>query len=165
MPRSNANDKNASSIIKYMKILEDSDKRSIFDIPVEYGYRLGKVIKTPGGRLKVLIQDDTEELVLISNSVKIKGRAGNKTDRSNCMCINDIIIVDGGFAVAKVPPATVMKILEIFKKHEYKLPSIFSLVSVASTEDDMFDYSGPEAKEENVKEEIVGQDEIKVDNI
>jgi hypothetical protein len=163
MPRSNANDKNASSIIKYMKILEDSDKRSIYDIPVEYGYRLGKVIKTPGGRLKVLIQDDTEELVLISKSVKIMGRAGNKTDRSNCMCVNDMIIIDGGFAVGKVPPATVMKILEIFKKHEYVLPSIFSLVSVASKEDDMFDYSDPVAKEE--KCDSPTEDELEVDKI
>jgi len=162
MPRSNANDKNASSIIKYMKILEDSDKRSILDIPVEHGFRLGKVIKTPGGgRLKVIIQDDTEELVLISKSVKIMGRAGNKTDRSNCMCVNDMIIIDGGFAVAKVPPSTVIRILEIFKKHEYVLPSIFSLVSVASKEDDMFDYSGPVAKEEFEKIE----EEIEVDNI
>lgn len=164
MPRSNANDKNASSIIKYMKILEDSDKRSIYDIPVEYGYRLGKVIKTPGGgRLKVIIQDDTEELVLISKSVKIMGRAGNKTDRSNCMCINDMIIIDGGFAVGKVPPATVMRILEIFKKHEYKLPSIFSLVSVASKEDDMFDYSDPVAKEEKCDNLV--EDELEVDKI
>jgi len=162
MPRSNANDKNASSIIKYMKILEDSDKRSIIDIPDEHGFRLGKVIKTPGGgRLKVIIQDDTEELVLISKSVKIMGRAGNKTDRSNCMCVNDIIIIDGGFAVAKVPPPIVLKILEIFKKYEYVLPSIFSLVSVASKEDDMFDYSSPVAKEEFEKIE----EEIEVDNI
>jgi len=164
MPRSNANDKNASSIIKYMKILEDSDKRSILDIPVEHGYRLGKVIKTPGGgRLKVIIQDDTEELVLISKSVKIMGRAGNKTDRSNCMCVNDMIIIDGGFAVGKVPPATVMRILEIFKKHTYVLPSVFSLVSVASKEDDMFDYSDPVAKEESFDESK--EDELEVDDI
>jgi hypothetical protein len=74
-----------------------------------------------------------------------------------------MIIIDGGFAVGKVPPATVMRILEIFKKHTYVLPSVFSLVSVASKEDDMFDYSDPVAKEESFDESK--EDELEVDDI
>jgi hypothetical protein len=158
MPRTTAYDKNAINLKKYMEILDKTTKFTINEIPKAYGYRLGKVIKTPGGgRLKVLIQDGSEELVLISQSVKIMGRAGNKTDRPNCMCINDLILIDGGYAMAKIPPSTVIKILDIFEKHECILPDCYSSVSTATKEDDFFDYEDKDKdkdKDEATKPEV-----------
>ena len=68
------------------------------------GLELARVTRTPGcGRLTVTLQDGTTDVsVPIGGTVKMRGHAGTKTDRANCMCVGDTVVLRGGIAAAKL---------------------------------------------------------------
>jgi hypothetical protein len=114
----------------------------------ERGYILGKVTRALGaGRLEVTLQDgQTDISVPIGGSIKFKGRAGTKTDRENCMCVGDIIVIDGGFAAAKINAGTADRIRRIFAEMEVTLPRGFFLTGreAAEFETDSFEWDRSE---------------------
>lgn len=98
---------------------------------------LAKVSRTVGGgRVQVLLQDGEEVSVPIGGSIKMKGKAATKTDRANCMCQGDYVVVRGGIAAGKMSPATVTYVRQVFADLMVAMPKGFFPSADA---DDMFD--------------------------
>jgi len=114
------------------------------------GLELARVTRTPGcGRLTVTLQDGTTDVsVPIGGTVKMRGHAGTKTDRANCMCVGDTVVLRGGIASAKLSGKAAALI-----KHQLKaLNIVFSAALFAAekssagsgSEDDLFEEAATE---------------------
>lgn len=116
------------------------------------GLELARVTRTPGcGRLTVTLQDGTKEVsVPIGGTVKMRGHAGTKTDRANCMCVGDTVVLRGGIASAKLSSKAAALI-----KHQLKALNIVFSASLfaaekpvsgagAGEEDDLFEEAATE---------------------
>ena len=100
---------------------------------------LAKVSRTVGGgRVQVILTDGEEVSVPIGGSIKLKGKAATKTDRANCMCQGDYVVVRGGIAAGKMSAATVTYVRQVFVDLMVATPKGFF---PAADEDDMFDRS------------------------
>jgi len=113
---------------------------------------LGRVTRSTGaGRLEVTLQTgETGVSVPIAGTVKFKGRSGTKTDRANCMCANDIIVIRGSFANAKVSAAAAAQIRRAFTHFQITTPAgFFAFAEDAADAEDgyEFDRSEEEAAE------------------
>lgn len=88
---------------------------------------LARVLKPLGcGRLSVTLQTgETEVNVPISGVLRFKGHANKKTDRDNCMCAGDFVLVDGGISSAKLTKCTVSKIRRVFTRLGATTPAGF----------------------------------------
>ena len=117
------------------------------------GLELARVTRTPGcGRLTVTLQDGTTDVsVPIGGTVKMRGHAGTKTDRANCMCVGDTVVLRGGIAAAKLSGKAAALI-----KHQLKALNIvfcaalFAAEKVAGAgagydEDDLFEEAATDA--------------------
>jgi len=116
------------------------------------GLELARVTRTPGcGRLTVTLQDGTADVsVPIGGTVKMRGHAGTKTDRANCMCVGDTIVLRGGIASAKLSDKAAALI-----KHQLKALNIVFCAALfaaeksagagASDEDDLFEEAATDA--------------------
>ena len=119
------------------------------------GLELARVTRTPGcGRLTVTLQDGTVDVsVKIAGTVKMRGHAATKTDRANCMCVGDTVVLRGGIASAKLSDKAAALI-----KHQLKALNIvfcaalFAAEKVAGSsagsgsgeEDDLFEEAATE---------------------
>jgi hypothetical protein len=113
---------------------------------------LAKVSRTVGGgRVLVLLQDGEEVSVPIGGSIKMKGKAATKTDRANCMCQGDYVVVRGGIAAGKMSPATVTYVRQVFADLMVAMPKGFFPSADA---DDMFDRTDQAAAEAVMLSEI-----------
>jgi len=113
---------------------------------------LAKVSRTVGGgRVLVLLQDGEEVSVPIGGSIKLKGKAATKTDRANCMCQGDYVVVRGGIAAGKMSPATVTYVRQVFADLMVAMPKGFFPSADA---DDMFDRTDQAAAEAVMLSEI-----------
>jgi len=100
---------------------------------------LAKVSRTVGGgRVQVVLTDGEEVSVPIGGSVKLKGKAATKTDRANCMCQGDYVVVRGGIAAGKMSAATVTYVRQVFVDLMVATPKGFF---PSADVDDMFDRS------------------------
>jgi hypothetical protein len=119
------------------------------------GLELARVTRTPGcGRLTVTLQDGTADVsVKIGGTVKMRGHAGTKTDRANCMCVGDTVVLRGGIASAKLSDKAAALI-----KHQLKALNIVFCAALfaaeksgagagagASDEDDLFEEAATES--------------------
>jgi hypothetical protein len=119
------------------------------------GLELARVTRTPGcGRLTVTLQDGTTDVsVPIGGTVKMRGHAGTKTDRANCMCVGDTVVLRGGIASAKLSNKAAALI-----KHQLKALNIVFCAALfaaekssagagagASDEDDLFEEAATDA--------------------
>ena len=113
---------------------------------------LAKVSRTVGGgRVLVLLQDGEEVSVPIGGSIKLKGKAATKTDRANCMCQGDYVVVRGGIAAGKMSPATVTYVRQVFADLMVAMPKGFF---PSADSDDMFDRTDQAAAEAVMLSEI-----------
>jgi chloramphenicol 3-O-phosphotransferase len=104
---------------------------------------LARVTRTVGGgRVVVQLLDGTADVsVPIGGSIKMKGRAATKTDRSNCMCQGDIVVVRGAQASGKVSAAAAAQIRTIFDELSVSYPKgFFTATGSAEAVDDEFAY-------------------------
>lgn len=116
---------------------------------------LAKVTRTVGGgRVTVLLTDGEEASVPIGGSIKMKGKAATKTDRANCMCQGDYVVVRGGIAAGKVSAATASYIRSVFSDLMIATPAGFF---TASGDDDLFDRTDQAAAEAVTMSEIKAQ--------
>jgi hypothetical protein len=119
------------------------------------GLELARVTRTPGcGRLTVTLQDGTANVsVPIGGTVKMRGHAGTKTDRANCMCVGDTVVLRGGIASAKLSDKAAALI-----KHQLKALNIVFCAALfaaeksaagsgsgSSDEDDLFEDAATDA--------------------
>ena len=117
------------------------------------GLELARVTRTPGcNRLTVTLQDGTTDVsVPIAGTVKMPS-GGKKTDRANCMCVGDTVVLRGGQAKAKLSDKAAALI-----KHQLKTLNIVFCAALfaaeksgagagagASDEDDLFEEAATE---------------------
>jgi hypothetical protein len=98
--------KNASHVMEYLETLEAAKTLVTLETYMESeAIQLARVTRQSGaGRLKVTLQDGSTDVdVTIAGSLRFKGRAATKGDRSNCMNVNDLIVLHGPQAAGKIP--------------------------------------------------------------
>lgn len=114
---------------------------------------LGRVTRSTGcGRLAVTMQTGEEVSVPIAGTVKFKGKSGTKTDRENCMCANDIIVIRGSFANAKVSPAAAAQIRRAYEHFRISTPSAFFAFAEDSEAEDGYEFDRSEEQEAEAAE-------------
>lgn len=103
------------------------DAEDLDTIATRHSLTLARVTRAQGaGRLEVTLQDGTTGVsVPISASIKMKGRASTKTDRINCMCVNDVIVLRGAFAAGKLSATAVRQAGEVFARLGRRVPGGF----------------------------------------
>ena len=131
--------KNAECVDEYMYICDRAHSRS--DLTDRLGSAaliLARVTRTVGGgRVVVQLMDGTENVsVPIGGSIKMKGRAATKTDRANCMCQGDLVVVRGGIAAGKMSAASAAHVSAIFADLEVSVPKSFFGLSCMGSDSD-----------------------------
>ena len=101
---------------------------------------LARVTRTPGcGRVEVTLQDGTTGVsVPIAGTIKMRGRASTKTDRANCMCVGDVILLRGGIASAKVSSRSLGLIQRQLKELEIVYSTALFAPKTVAEEEDLF---------------------------
>ena len=121
-----ADKKNSSSCEEYVSTLTSAPSRATIETLAAECTVLGRVTKTVGcGSLQVLLQTGDTITAPISGTLRFKGRAATKADRSCCMLMGDVIIVDGGFAAGKLSPVQVVRVRKAFATAQYPAPGGF----------------------------------------
>lgn len=134
--------KNAECVDDFMGLVTASKDAELLQVGLRReALTLARVTRSPGcGRLEVTLQDGTTGVsVPIAGTIKFKGRAGTKADRSNCMCVGDVIIVRGSFASAKMTAAQASVAQRCYERLGLKVPGgFFTTTATAATagEDD-----------------------------
>jgi len=116
---------------------------------------LGRVTRSTGaGRLEVTLQTgETGVSVPIAGTVKFKGRSGTKMDRANCMCANDIIVIRGSFANAKVQPGAAAQIRRAYEHFQVTTPAgFFAFAEVDAEAEDGYEFDRSEELEAEAAE-------------
>jgi len=120
--------KNAECVEEYMYICDRAECGSdLTDALERASLILARVTRTVGGgRVVVQLMDGTENVsVPIGGSIKMKGRAATKTDRANCMCQGDLVVVRGGIAAGKMSAAAAAHVSSIFSDLDVSAPKSF----------------------------------------
>lgn len=133
--------KNADCVFEYMYAIENSTSASEF---AEYTNALNSVIARVvrglgAGRFEVLLVDGSTERVRVAGSISLRGSAATKTDRDNCMCVGDYILIRAGLASAKLPMCNIDSVRAFYDKHSIAYPQRF--FGSEEDGDDLFDYS------------------------
>lgn len=133
--------KNADCVSEYMYAIDNSSSVSEFvEMTDALNSVIARVVRGFGaGRFEVAIVDGSTERVRVAGSVSLRGRAATKTDRDNCMCVGDYILVRGGLAAAKLSMANVESVRDFYNKHSISYPRHF--FGSEENGDDLFDYS------------------------
>ena len=142
--------KNADCVKDYLQIVASAPTSGHLAIALEEeALTLARVTRgTGGGRLEVQLQDGTEGVsVPISGTLKFKGRSSTKTDRANCMCAGDVIIIRGSFASAKLPPSSASVVKRKFEKLGVTTPMGFFASAGVVAEEDAFEFTREEDQE------------------
>jgi hypothetical protein len=130
--------KNADCVDEFLSIVSSSPTASYLAVALEKeSLQLARVERSTGcGRLQVTLQDGTTGVsVPISGTIKFKGRSNTKTDRANCMCADDMIVIRGSFASAKVSPAAAAFIRKHYEAKGIKTPRGFFSSAVEEEEE------------------------------
>ena len=165
--------KNADCIGDFLSIIQDS--KSLDELTGDLGSEaltLGRVTRSTGcGRLEVTAlnidacayaevraKESISEAgisVPICGTLKFKGRSATKTDRANCMCAGDVIVLRGGLASAKMSAASASVVRRTFDRWAMTYPASFfastaEAAGAAEAEEDgfVFDRSEELAVEE-----------------
>lgn len=144
-----AGSKNAECCEEYISRLTASPSYETIEEMADDHTILGRITKNVGcGSVQVLLQTGDTATIPISGAIRFKGRAANKSDRSNCMITGDVIVVDGGFAAGKLSQGQMQRIRGIFSSVHFSIPSGFFIGQGEATADDWeetgfeFDYTG-----------------------
>ena len=145
--------KNADCIDDFLSVIQSA--KSIDELTTELGHEaltLGRVTRSTGcGRLEVTAlnisacaypevrakESIAEEgcSVPICGTLKFKGASRTKTDRANCMCAGDVIVLRGGLASAKMSAASASVVRRTFERYGMIFPgNFFSSAAEAGAE-------------------------------
>ena len=96
--------KNNVRLEEYFTALTGSVNRDAFEgMMKSNAWLLARVTRQLGaGRVEVITQDGSKEKVVISGSLKVKGKAAHKTDCEFVMLVNDIVLLHGPQIAAKL---------------------------------------------------------------
>jgi len=129
--------KNADCVDEFLSIVSSAPTAAFLTVALEKeALTLARVMRSVGcGRLQVMLEDGTEANVPISGTIKFKGRSNTKADRANCMCADDVIVIRGSFAAAKVSPAAAAFIRKHYEAKGIKTPRGFFSSAVEEEEE------------------------------
>jgi hypothetical protein len=144
--------KNASHVMDYLEALESSKTTDALETYMERdAIQIARVTRQSGaGRLKVTLQSGEAEVdITIAGSLRFKGRAATKGDRSNCMNVSDLIVLHGPQAAGKIPRELYGRIEAAFSRLRVSTPKGFFVkggTDGSAAADDMgFDWDTDEA--------------------
>lgn len=143
--------KNASHVLDYLDTLEAAKTLDALETYMEReAIQLARVTRQSGaGHLKVTLQDGSTDVdVTIAGSLRFKGRAATKGDRSNCMNVNDLIVLHGPQAAGKIPREFHGRIEAAFTRLRVSAPKGFfakGAADDAGDDDDGFVWDTDEA--------------------
>jgi len=142
--------KNADCVKDYLQIVASASTSSDLKAMLEEeALTLARVTRgTGGGRLEVHLQDGMEGVsVPICGTLKFKGRSSTKTDRANCMCAGDVIIIRGSFASAKLTPSDASAVKRKFDKLGMAVPMGFFASVGEIVEEEAFEFDREKEEE------------------
>jgi hypothetical protein len=150
--------KNMDRIENYLlKIHDAKTTDTLLNIEEVDKFILGRVTKAEGaGAFTVLCRDGESVKVHVSGSIAFHGRAGTKTDRPNCIIQNDVVIISGGLASAKLDSKSMRSIQETFDEVGFPYPRGFFMSAAAGEEeedDKDCGYEFAESDDEDEKED------------
>lgn len=156
--------KNADCVDDFLHIVQTA--ADLDDLTTSLGrdaLTLGRVTRSTGcGRLEVtalnidgcaypevFAKDGNAEVgcsVPICGTLKFKGRSSTKTDRANCMCAGDVIILRGGLASGKMSAAAAALVRSTFDGYKMTYPSGFFTTSTSADDagDDVIEWDRSE---------------------
>jgi hypothetical protein len=115
---------------------------------------LGRITKNVGcGNVQVLLHNGEKATIPIGGAIRFRGKAANKSDRSNCMLTDDVVVVDGGFAAGKLTARQITQVRSVFKAAHFDVPKGFFCTAGELQDDDAeetgfeFDRTGASAFE------------------
>jgi len=96
--------KNNVRLEEYFAALSGAINRDAFEEMMESNaWLLARVTRQLGaGRVEVVTQNGSKEKVVISGSLKVKGKAAHKTDCEFVMLVNDVVLLHGPQIAAKL---------------------------------------------------------------
>ena len=96
--------KNNARLDEYFTAFTESETRVGFEEKNDKNaWLLARVIRQLGaGRVEVITQEECVEKVVISGSLKVKGKAAHKTDCEFVMLVNDVVLLLGPQIAAKL---------------------------------------------------------------
>lgn len=109
--------KNACHVLDYLENLEAAESLEDLEAYMEReAVQIARVTRQSGAvRLKVTLQDGATDVdVIIAGSVRFKGKAATKGDRSNCMTVGDLVVLHGPQAAGKIPRELVAEVQTSF---------------------------------------------------
>lgn len=119
--------KNADRGESYLDDIDSASSLSDLQVLIDNSKILARVTRAVGaGRLAVTLQTgETEVNIRISGTLRFHGAASKKTDRDNCMCVDDIVLVDGGSASTKLSASAAQRVKRVFAKYGLSVPAGF----------------------------------------
>lgn len=130
---SRKNDEVVDDFLLFAKAASDADTLAR-SLGVE-AFELAKVIAPRGGgRVEVTKSDGVTENVRIAGAIKFHGKAGNKTERPNCLYAGSHVILRGGDAAGRIPREKVTEIKNIYEK--LAIPTVKNFFLVDATDKD-----------------------------
>jgi hypothetical protein len=122
--------KNQDAAADYLYALETAADLSALAAIRKSSLLIARVSANTGSGVKVILETQTGAkaepvFVPFAKSIRFHGHAATKTDRVNCMCAHDIVLVDGGFARAKFSPAGRLRLRTAFSALGATLPAGF----------------------------------------
>ena len=117
-------------------------------IPCAPALILGRVVRGTGAkRLEVILFDGQTVSCPIAARIAFHGHAATKTDRASCMTAGDYIVVDGGFAAAKLRPPVAKRIVALYTAANPNLKVPKGFFAEAEEVDQGFDWAEEEEEE------------------
>lgn len=158
--------KNADHASEYLDSVLAASSLSDLQTLIRTSKIVARVLKPLGcGRLSVTLQTGEKEVnVPISGVLRFKGHANKKTDRDNCMCAGDVVLLDGGIASSKLSRATSNRVRRVFEKYGLDVPAGFFAIAGEEGSDDeeegafAWDRSEEEAAEAAAEEERLAEE-------
>ena len=159
--------KNNARLDEYFSALTESETRIGFEEKKEVNaWLLARVTRQLGaGRVEVITQDGSMEKVVISGSLKVKGKAAHKTDCEFVMLVNDVVLLHGPQIAAKLHHDEYALVIKEFARLSIVVPvkGFFAEGSMdldAELEDVGFEWdsslpAGGAGEEESDDEEVV----------
>ena len=159
--------KNNARLDEYFSALTESETRIGFEEKKEVNaWLLARVTRQLGaGRVEVITQDGSMEKVVISGSLKLKGKAAHKTDCEFVMLVNDVVLLHGPQIAAKLHHDEYALVIKEFARLSIVVPvkGFFAEGSMdldAELEDVGFEWdsslpAGGAGEEESDDEEVV----------
>ena len=121
--------KNQDAVADYLYRAESAESVSDLVSLRKGSFLIARVSQNTGSGVKVLLETqaaaDTPVFVPFAKSIRFHGHAATKTDRANCMCAHDLVLVSGGFAAAKFSPVARLRLKKVFDRFTVSVPKGF----------------------------------------